>query len=94
MVDEKPLMLKSTSVSRKKKKIRGSVCIIHHRQNKSDCNVQQIPESNFKNINEATDVRKAQGNDNKWMSDICCQVPDDYIYRICMKITHVVTRTL
>ena len=71
MVDEKPLMLKSTSASRKKKKTRGPAGIIHYQQNKTDCKVQQISESNFKKMKEAAEVRKAQGNESKGMSDIC-----------------------
>ena len=46
--------------SRKKKKACGPVCIIHYQQDKTDCKVQQIYESNFKKINEAPEVRKVQ----------------------------------
>lgn len=35
MVDKKPLLVKSTSASRKKKKIRGLICINHYQQNKT-----------------------------------------------------------
>ena len=56
---------------------------MHHslstKQNKTDCEVQQISESNFKKMNEAAEVRQAQGNESKGMSDICCQVPTEYI---------------
>ena len=47
--------------SRKKKKTCcGPVRIIHYNQDKTDCKGKQISESNFKKINEAAEVRKAQ----------------------------------
>ena len=50
--------------------------------------------SRKKKINEAAEVRKAQGNECKEMNDTCYQVPTEYIYQIFMGITHGVTRTL
>ena len=57
---KQPLVLKSTSASRNKNKTCDPVCIIHYQQNKTDCKVQQISQSNFKKIHEAAEVRKAQ----------------------------------
>ena len=66
--------------SRKKKKTCcGPVRIIHYNQDKTDCKGKQISESNFKKINEAAEVKKAQSNERKWMNDICWQVPSEYI---------------
>ena len=46
----------------------------------------------MKKIIEASEVRKVQGNESKGMSNICCQVPTEYIlnlhgdYTWCYKI--------
>ena len=43
----------------------------------SDAEVQQISESNFKEINESAEITKAQGNRSKGMSDICTGIMQD-----------------
>ena len=100
MADERPLTLKSTRSSEKKKKTLGPVCIIHYQQNKTDCTIRQLSESSFKKIKEAVEVRKIQGNERERLSDICCQALSEYIphlhgyHRWCYKNFTNVSRIL
>ena len=54
----------------KKKQTFGPVCIIHYRQNKTDCKVRELSQSSFSKIKEADEVRKAQGSENERLSDV------------------------
>ena len=95
VADGKSLMLTFSSAAGNEKKTCGAVCVIHCQQNKTDCKIWQLCESSFKNLKEAGEVRKVQGNENKQMQDIWCYIPAEYVeYRICMGIVHDITITL
>ena len=79
MLDEKPQVLRSTGAARQTKKTCGPVCITDSLSTKQTVKYNRSGRVSSRKLMRQLQLEKTQGNESKGMSDMCCQVPTEYI---------------
>ena len=79
--DEKPVRLTPGVGKVAKKKSSGLRCIVHY-PHKTDTKVTPLTENSFQKIKQCVALRRSQEDVNLKLSNICDQVPEDYLPHI------------